>query len=207
MLLDRCKILEVVFDPLDLLHAQILVHHFTAAKADRDLGPIPGLQEAAQIAQLDLVVALVRAWAKFDLLDLNLFLTTALGLTLLALVELVFAEVHDPANRRFRGRHDLDQVEFRHFGNAQGLCDRNDSDLTSVGSDQAHLGCVDLVVQPRLFVLRDIRNLLTKNNEKARALWPSRPRHDRLSTGLCSGLGAASGDFCAEPFGKGLQGH
>ena len=61
--------------------------HFTATEPQRHLGLVAFLEEAAQVAQLDLVVALVGGRTEFDFLDLDdLLLRTSFGLTLLLLV-------------------------------------------------------------------------------------------------------------------------
>jgi hypothetical protein len=60
--------------PLQQAHAEFLVRHFATAEPQRDLGLVALLEELDQVAQLDLVIALVRAGAKLDLLDLDLLL-------------------------------------------------------------------------------------------------------------------------------------
>ena len=70
--------------PLQQPHAELLVRHLAAAEAQRHLGLVALLEEPDQVAQLDLVVALVGARPELDFLDLDLLLLE-LGLVRLLL--------------------------------------------------------------------------------------------------------------------------
>src|SRR5690606_24838363 len=149
---DHDVLAEVTLDPGGHLPAQLLVAHLAATEADVHLDLVAFLQEAAHVAQLDLVVALVGHRAELHFLDLDLA-GLLLGLVgLLLHFELELAEVHDLADRRIRVRLDLDQVKAFLFGKAQGLVARQDADHLAIGSDHAHARDSDLLVLPVLFL-------------------------------------------------------
>ena len=77
--------LEIASHALEQPHAELLVRHLAAAEAQRDLGLVAFFEEADQVAQLDLVVALVGAGTELDFLDLDLLLLE-LGLVPLLLL-------------------------------------------------------------------------------------------------------------------------
>ncbi len=113
--------------------------HLAAAEAQRHFRLVAFVEELDQLADLDLVVALVGAGAELDFLDLDLLLLE-LGLVrllLLAVAEL--AVVHQLADRRHRERRDLHQVHVRFLGEAQRLHDCLDAELVTVFRYQTHL--------------------------------------------------------------------
>src|SRR5690606_154864 len=131
---------------------QLLVAHLAATEADVDLDLVAFLDEAAHLAQLDLVVALVGHRAELHFLDFDL-LGLLLGLVgLLLQVELELAEVHDLADRRIRVGLDLDQVQAFFLGHLQGVIARQHADHFTVGSDHAHAGHADFAVAAILLV-------------------------------------------------------
>jgi hypothetical protein len=58
------------------------------------------------------------------------------------LVEQEATEVHQPADRRFGVRHDLDQIQLASVAFSLAARRSNDADLISVGADQADLRAV-----------------------------------------------------------------
>src|SRR5690349_20833839 len=98
--LDDHLVHEVGLEALRHRQAELGVGHFTAAEADRDLDLVAFGDEATQVADLDLVVALVRRGTELELLDLLLLRLLARRVRLLLLLELELAEVHDPAHGR-----------------------------------------------------------------------------------------------------------
>ena len=118
--------------PLQQPHAELLVRHLAAAEAQRHLRLVALVEELDQLAELDLVVALVGAGAELDFLDLDLLLLELrlVGLLLLAVAEL--AVVHQLADRRHRQRRDLHQVHVLLFRHAQRIGDGHDAELLSV---------------------------------------------------------------------------
>src|SRR6476469_4680063 len=144
--LDDDVLAQVALDPVGHLATELLMAHLAATEADVDLDLVALFQEAAHVAQLDLVVALVGDGAELHFLDLDL-LGLLLGLVgLLLLLELELAEIHDLADRRIRVRLDLDQVEAFFLGHPQGVVARQDADHFAVAADHAHARHADLVV-------------------------------------------------------------
>jgi len=78
---------------------------------------------------------LVRLGSQLDFLELNLDLFFLGFLLLLALLIFVFAVIHDPADRRYRGRGDLDQIQVLAFGKGQCLVKRKYAELLAVRTD------------------------------------------------------------------------
>ena len=104
------------------------------------------LDEAAQVAHLDLVVALVGAWSEFHFLDFDdLLLRLRFRCALLFLV-LELAVVHQAAHRRFRRRRDLDEIDVLLFRKPHRFFDLHDANRLTFDSDQAYHG--DIGWQP-----------------------------------------------------------
>src|SRR5690606_20446712 len=99
-LLDGDLVAQVFLDPPRHGQAQVLVGHLTAAEADRDLYLVAFLDEAAEVPQLHLVIALVRGGAELQFLELDLLLLLLGRIGLLLGLEPEPAVVHDPAHRR-----------------------------------------------------------------------------------------------------------
>jgi hypothetical protein len=145
--------LEIVADPLQQAHTELLVRHFAAAKTQRDLCLVAFTQEPDQIAQLDLVVAFIRSGTKFDLFDLDLLQLESRLVLLLGLTVFELTVVHDAANRRFGRRRDLHEIEFRGFCLGDGFRQRNDAELLAFFTYQSDFRGVDLAVDPLCSVL------------------------------------------------------
>src|SRR5690606_4687709 len=69
--LDLAEFNQIVAYAFQYPHTQFLVSHFAATEAQGHLGFIAFLDEAAQIAQLDLIVAFVGTRTELDFLDLD----------------------------------------------------------------------------------------------------------------------------------------
>src|SRR5690606_30064921 len=144
--LDHDVLAQVGLDPLGHFPAQLLVAHLAATEADVDLDLVAVLQEAAHLAQLDLVVALVGHRPELHFLDLDLA-GLLLGLVGLLLgLELELAEVHDLAHRRIRVGLDLHQVEGFLLGHRKRLVARKHADHLAVAADHAHARDADFLV-------------------------------------------------------------
>ena len=98
-LLDGAIFFQVISDPGQQLGAQFLVRHLPTPESQCDLGLVPVFEELHKLPQLDLVVTFVRSRPKLNLFYMNLFLFALGRLSLLVLLEEVFAEIHDPADR------------------------------------------------------------------------------------------------------------
>src|SRR5438045_3421421 len=73
-LLDHTDRIEVLPYPLEQALAELLVRHLAAAESQRDFRLVAFLEELDQLAELDLVIALVRSRTELDFLDLDLLL-------------------------------------------------------------------------------------------------------------------------------------
>src|SRR5207342_1049662 len=109
--LDDDVFAKIGLDALGHLLAQFLVAHLAATEADVDLDLVALFQEAAHVAQLDLVVALVGDGAELHFLDFDLLLLLLRSSGLLLHLELELAEVHDAAHRRIRVRLDFHEIQ------------------------------------------------------------------------------------------------
>src|SRR5262249_32906617 len=79
------------------------------------------------------------AGAELHLLDHDHLLLLLRLALLLLLLELVLPIVHDLADRRVRGRRDLDEIEGFFSLPVLPLLQPDESDLTAVGADEANL--------------------------------------------------------------------
>src|SRR5882672_11200138 len=150
--------IQILLDPLDQAHAEFLVGHFAAPVAQRHLRLVAFLEELDQVSQLDLVVALVGPGAEFHFFYVDLLLLELGLVSLLRLSVFELPVIHQLANRRLGKRCDFHQIDLGLFGHLQCLSDRHDADLLAVGSDQTHLGGVDLDVDTLRSFRGDVRS-------------------------------------------------
>jgi hypothetical protein len=68
---------------------------------------------------------------------------------------LIFAEVHQTANRRLRHRCDLYQITTRFFRRFQRSTQSDDADLLTVLTRQTHFRHTDFAVNAQFFILSD----------------------------------------------------
>src|SRR5690606_20437018 len=101
VLLYGSKLLQVFLDTFHHIHTEFLVGHLTTAETQCHLGLVPTFQKTYQVAQLDLIVSIVRPWAKFHFFDLRLLLGLALGGELFFNFKHLFAVIHHLAHRGF----------------------------------------------------------------------------------------------------------
>ena len=64
-------LIQIGANPLKQTHAKLLVGHFAPSKSHGDFGFVAFFKKANQIAQLDVVVAVIGTRTKLDFLDLN----------------------------------------------------------------------------------------------------------------------------------------
>jgi hypothetical protein len=137
---------QVGNQPLENAPADFRMRIFPPAKEDRRFDLVALCQEALDVLLLELVVVLVDARAKLDLLDLDdLLMLFRLPRTLLLFV-LVLPEVHDPADRRHGSGRDLDQVESLAAGDRQRLRRRHDPQLRACVIDHPDFANSDALV-------------------------------------------------------------
>src|SRR3569833_1454611 len=158
---------QVGLDAFEQLHAQFLMHHLTAAKAQRDFRLVAFLQKFHQLAQLHLVIRFFSGRAELQLLHLDLLLLLLGGLALLALFEEVLAVVHDPADRRRGLRRDLHQVQLHLFRQLQRISRGHDTEHVALRTDHPYLRYVDLIVDASVFLV-----LVCGDNQSSKTIRP-----------------------------------
>ena len=154
-LLDLTDFVEVGLDPFELAQTEFLVGHLAAAEAQGDLALVAFVEEALQVAQLDLIVVLVGARTELDLFDLDLLLLESgfVGLFLFLILEL--AEIHHLANRWLGHRRDFDKIQPGLFSGVQGCVQGNDAQRFAIFANQPDFGRVDLPIDALLLFLSD----------------------------------------------------
>src|SRR5262245_13979411 len=113
LLLDLCDWTDIVLHAVEQFGAQLLVRHFTAAKAQGDFDLIAVLEEALHRAHFYLVIVVVDHRPELDLLDLDDFLFFAGFRRLLLRLVLVLAVIQNFADRWRRVGGNFNQVETR----------------------------------------------------------------------------------------------
>src|SRR5580698_3033912 len=144
--LHDAQLLDVGGQPLQQPEPELGPRLLSTAEHDRDLDFVTGLQEPHDVTLLGLVVMRVDLGPKLHLLDDRVRLVTSRLTSLLGVLVLPLAVVHELADRRTGlGRH-LDEVEIGFLSQPQRVADGDDADLLSVRTDQTHLGDTDPVV-------------------------------------------------------------
>ena len=134
--------------------------NLAATKADADFDFVAIADKALDVAELDLIVAFFGGGAEFDFFDLGIFLVAArLLLFLFAFVQkaVVFHELGD---RRVAVLVHQYQVQIAAVGLRERVSQRQNSQLTTIGSDHPQARCVDLLVN---FVSFHLVNVLLIN--------------------------------------------
>ena len=121
--------------------------HLTATEANRDLHPVPLRQELLGIFQFGVEIPHVNARRHPDLLDLHHVLVLSGFLLPLALLEPVFAVVHELAHRRGCLGRDLHQIQPPLVRNVQSVGGGHDTQLFTGLTDEADLLVTDLLVE------------------------------------------------------------
>ena len=99
-----------------------------ATKAQRDLAFVTVIQEALDVAHLDVVVTIIGTGTELDFLDLDdLLLGLRFGSLLLLLV-LELTVVHQTAHRRHSRGGNFNQVNVNLTGHAQGISQAHDTE-------------------------------------------------------------------------------
>ena len=112
VLLDHAMQGEIVLNPVQKPASDILVHHLPATEPQGYLGLVSLGQEADQITQLDLVIALSRTGTKLDFLDLNLLLLALGRVGFLVRFEQELPVVHDSHDWRLRRRRHFNKIQL-----------------------------------------------------------------------------------------------
>src|SRR5262249_49860185 len=145
-LLNLAMRLQVGFQTLKHTHADVLVGHFTATETQGDLRLITVFQELDQVAQLDVVVAIIGTRTEFDFLHGD-YLLLQLGFVRLLLFRILeLTVVHEAANRWSRIRSDFHQVNVRLFRETESFGQAYDAQRFIVYTRQTHFGVGDLAI-------------------------------------------------------------
>src|SRR6218665_125700 len=146
-LLDDDDIGQLVANAIEQCQTELLVRDLTTAKAQRDLALVAVGQKTADVAHLDVVVAIVRARTELDFLDLDdRLLGLGFGGPFLFLV-LELAIVHQATHRRIRRGSDFHQIHIQLAGHAQGFDQAHNAQRFVVRPGQAYLRGRDFTVQ------------------------------------------------------------
>jgi len=126
---------KVKFDPFQHTHADLLVSHFSPAEAQGNFSFVTVGKKLDNVAQLDLIVVLIRSRTKLDFFDLdNLLLLFGLCQTLGFLI-LELAKVHQAADWRRCHRRNFNQIDAGLLSHLQPLTSRKYSELLALHPD------------------------------------------------------------------------
>src|SRR5690606_10191030 len=131
---------------LEHLLADARMHDFASAESNAALHFVLVVNELDHVAKLRLVVVLVDRRAEANFLQFNNLLVLAVFFLPLLLLVPEFPVVHNPANRRLRGRSDVHKVEIRVNGHLHRLAERYDTDLLAFRTDKPNLSGADFLV-------------------------------------------------------------
>ena len=129
--------------------------HFAAAEAERHFDFVAFFEEAAHGLHLGIVIMIVDAGAKLDLLDFDDLLLLAGFGGFLLFEEAELPVVEDLANRRIGGGDDLDEVEACVVGDLLGFQHRDDPSILTFGVDQLNFIGADVAIDAWPVLLRD----------------------------------------------------
>ena len=152
-LLNHRMLLQVGFHTFQKCEPNFLVGDFTAPETQGNLGLVALLQETDQATQLDLVIALVRAWPEFNFLDLNLFLFETSFMLALAFGIFEFAVIHQATHWRLRLGRNLNQINIRFFRFGKSLIETHDTQRLAINPHQPNLLCCYVTVDSYFFFL------------------------------------------------------
>ncbi len=114
--------------------------HFTTAKTQGYLGLVTVLQEPNQIAQLDLIIALISSRSKLHFLYLCLLLLFLLQSDFLLNIKDVLAVIHDFTDRRLGIRRYLYQIQSLFLCCFQSFCQGHYAYLRTIRCNQSNFG-------------------------------------------------------------------
>ena len=111
VLLNTSNLLQLIYQALQNLLANLCMSHFPSPKHDSRLYFVFPLQEADDVIFLELIIVCINLGPELHLLELNALLVLLGLLCLFALLVPILPVVHDPADRRFGHRCDFYQVQ------------------------------------------------------------------------------------------------
>jgi hypothetical protein len=127
---------------------QILVGFFPAAEMDFDFDFVAFGQEFFGLVLLEFQIVLVGPDAQADAFDLGFFLLGFVLAVFPGFLVLVFAEVHDFADRRDGFGGDLDQVGASFFGQSDRLRHAHNTQLLAVFANNPGFFGPDVFINP-----------------------------------------------------------
>ena len=107
-LFDYADLFQIISYTFKQAHPEFLVRHFPPAEAQGHFGLVALGQKANEIAQLDLIIAVIGVGPKLDFFHLNLFQLQSGLVLFLGLPVLELAVIHDPAYGGLGGGCDFD---------------------------------------------------------------------------------------------------
>ena len=143
---------KIVAHTFENAHAQLLVGHFASAETQGDFCLVAFFKEAAQIAQLHLVIAFVCTRTEFDFLDLDDFLLGAGFVLALLFLVLEFAVIHQTSDGRLSIWRDLNEINVVLFCQIERFGGSYDPQLFSINANETYLRDTDFTIDAmRLF--------------------------------------------------------
>ena len=145
---DEAVFGHVVGQLLQQVEAEFWTALLATPEHDGDLHLVAGLEKADHVTLLGLVIVAVDLGPQLHFFDHGVGLVASALTGLLGGLVLELAVVHELGDRRAGHRRHLHQVEIGLAGEPQGVLDADDADLFAGRPDQAHLVCMDALVDP-----------------------------------------------------------
>ncbi len=137
--LDLADIRQIFFETFENARAEFSVRHLAPAKPDRRFDFIAVAEPIARVLHTIIVIVIVRAGTKLDLLDGNHDLLLLRLVRLLLRLVLKLAEVYNATDGRVCGGRDFDQVQTLFARLAYGFARLHHAELFAVFTDDANL--------------------------------------------------------------------
>jgi hypothetical protein len=139
-------------DSIQEFHAEVLMRHFTAAKAQRHLHFVAFVEEPPHRAHLHVVVVTVDSRAHLDLFDLDDLLLFPRFRRFFLLFIFVFSVVHEFDYGRLGTGRNLDEIEAFFFSNGESVFYAELTKLFAICANQKYRTCDDFFVYTRPFL-------------------------------------------------------
>ena len=92
---------QILFHPLQHLAAQLWMGDLAPTETQGYLGAVTIVEKLGQVAQLDVVIALLGSRSELDLFELNLLLLSLRGLFLFLLVKMILSDIGVKLNNSY----------------------------------------------------------------------------------------------------------
>jgi len=143
-------------NPLQKPVADVLMRHLTTPEAQGDFNLVALLEEAADRFHLGVVVVLIDTGAQLDFLDFNdLLLFARLG-RLLLFKKAEFPVIENFADRRLRGRNDLDEIQPGLIGGLLRILSLHDAPVVTFGVDELDFASANFSIDTGPVLLRGL---------------------------------------------------